>query len=661
MGMSYMSARCGSWQVGDDPDGGLVEFRVFYPDVVPGQTSEFDPHVTAIRVKGEFLALLGLREPEASHGLAMTPEASTDPKGTFWSVITPTPLPSGFYEYWFDVTFDDGTGPRQVADPCARYSGLGGQAGGPGAQASGPGAQASAFVVGGSRPADNVVRPVAGGRTPLVGLNVYELMIDDFTSDYRGTKAPLAAVEDKLDEIRGMGFTAIQFMPWTAWAHHDFDWGYAPWGYFAVESRYANQLGQPAEKLSLLKHLISACHDRGIHVIMDGVYNHAGPDFPYPKLYRDATSCPFTNRPFLGTFATLLDLNFANSCTRDFVDDVVRYWTQQFGIDGIRFDNTTNFYAPGQDAPGLAHLLSTTASETDAPASNFSLTIEHLDISAAAITASTAATSYWDNSLYEQTFASLWDRQVRPELLGALNPRRSLLNGPPGKVPTLYLSNHDHSTVTARAGERDNPNGRENLGTLNAWWRIQPYLIGLFTSTGVPLVPNGQEFAEDYLLPENDHGTGRRVVSRPLRWKHRNDEVGRTLVGLHTRLARMRSDHPALRSEFMYPGEWATWQTRFAPTGVGLDTHDQVAAYHRWDELPTQPGDAHTFENIVVVLNFTDESRIVDVGFPFGGTWRDLLSEGNDGRTVQVDGGRARVAVDSNYGVVLHALNHVTR
>jgi hypothetical protein len=45
--MHYTDSRLGAWQVGDDPNGGAVEFNVFFP-------SGADPHITSIRVPGSF-------------------------------------------------------------------------------------------------------------------------------------------------------------------------------------------------------------------------------------------------------------------------------------------------------------------------------------------------------------------------------------------------------------------------------------------------------------------------------------------------------------------------------------------------------------------------------------------------------------------------------
>lgn len=62
-------------------------------------------------------------------------------------------------------------------------------------------------------------------------------MIDDFTAEYGGGQAPLHAMLDKLDDLATLGVNAILVMPWTAWQNRDFDWGYDPFQYFAVETR----------------------------------------------------------------------------------------------------------------------------------------------------------------------------------------------------------------------------------------------------------------------------------------------------------------------------------------------------------------------------------------------------------------------------------------
>ncbi len=79
------------------------------------------------------------------------------------------------------------------------------------------------------------------------------------------------------------------------------------------------------------------------------------PGLPYRWLYLDQDDCPYSGT-FGGKFPGLLDLDYHNSCTQQFIGDVCRYFIDEFKIDGIRFDNTTNFFVPGDDR-GLPKLL----------------------------------------------------------------------------------------------------------------------------------------------------------------------------------------------------------------------------------------------------------------------------------------------------------------
>src|SRR3954454_11208239 len=264
----HVNERLGALQIDGDAESGRVQFRLFFP-------AGFDPQVVEIRVAGDFQALLGGTDWDFAGGPALTKTSQAE--GDFWTLAVSAILPAGFYEYKYQVIFTDGT-VRKVTDPYARYSGSENQN--------------SGFVIGGSRPSENVVAPLAV-RKPLRDLVVYEMHADDFTDEYRGVRAPLDAVQDRLDYLADLGVEAILVMPWTAWRDKGYDWGYAPFQYFAVEYVYANDANQPSEKISWLKRLVSACHARGIHVIMDGVFNHCSMDFPYKQLYLNDNNCPY--------------------------------------------------------------------------------------------------------------------------------------------------------------------------------------------------------------------------------------------------------------------------------------------------------------------------------------------------------------------------------
>lgn len=636
----YMTERFGAWQAGGDEQGGAVEFKLFFPDSArdPSQyeatrfidrgnrreeVPDFgDPKIASIRVAGTFQPHLG----HSNWDFASAPQLERQPhaRGWLWTYRTPVELPAEFYEYKYRIRFQNGE-ERILGDPCSRYGGKSDQN--------------SAFVIGGSDPP---VRPLNGPRMHLRDLVVYELMIDDFTDEFREERAPIDAVCEKLDHLaQHLGINAILFMPWTAWWDERFNWGYDPYQYFSVEYRYANALGKPAEKLSWLKRLVSACHDRGLHVIMDGVFNHVsyvrdqkGRGFPYFWMYQNPDACPYVGK-FGGEFAGLSDLDFHNGCTREFIRDVCRYWIDEFRIDGIRFDNTTNFFVANEDR-GLPQLLREIREHVGATGeNNFSLTLEHLDLSAASVANETGATSYWNNELHQRCFEYLWNGQIDARIMNALNTHVGL---PPERVPTEYITNHDHSHVAWQAG------AKESAGALR-WWRTQPYAIALFTVPGAVMLQNGQEFGEDHWLMEDDQGSNRRVKPRPLRWDFVGDTIGRELLQLYAKLIRIRKSHPGLRSPNFYP-QWEQWQTQFNSDGYGVDVARQLVIFHRWGEA----GNGR-LERFIVVLNFSPVAHRVDIPFSENGIWRDLLNDRDD----NVSGFRLRnQEVTSHWGRVYY-------
>ena len=618
----WIQSRCGAWPVGDTADGGAIEFRLFFPAGVATNIAE-------IRVAGTFQSHTGGTDWDFDGGLALA-EDTSDPRGTFWSARTGW-LEKGFYEYKYLVIFDDPAPTRRIlSDPCARYGGLSNDN--------------SAVVVGGSAPADNLVVPLPGGRRPLVDLVVYELMIDDFTAEFRLGRAPIDAVLDKLDRLVDLGFSAILFLPWTDWGDLDFNWGYEPGHYFALAARYSHVAGEPWEKLSRLKTLVSECHRRGIQVLMDGVFNHSGPAFPYPDFYLDPAECPFTAQSFGGAFGgALVDLDFHEQCTNDFVLDVCTYWLGTFGIDGIRFDAASWYTDAADPHQGLPELLTNIESWLAANGEdNVALMLEYLDLAAAQVTNSTAATSFWDDALLGAAARGLANRHLDPALLNALNDRYWLTE-PAAKAPTVYLSNHDHSQIGWSIAAGD-----PGSGITGQWWRLQPYLIALYTGTGVPLIPNGQEFGSDHYLPDNDHGTGRRVLSRPLQWKLAGDPIGTTLAALHARLAQLRADRAELRSPDMQPQLVPASNPGRGDDGLGIDVAEELVVFRR--------GAPAGEPAVLVLINFAATARTVDIpGLP-DGTWSDLLTGPNgfgDDWSTTVNAGLMTVPVDSNWGRIL--------
>ena len=81
----------------------------------------------------------------------------------------------------------------------------------------------------------------------------------------------------------------------------------------------------------------------------------------------------------------------------------------------------------------------------------------------------------------------------------------------PGSGPVAYIENHDHSTIVNKVG------GSRTGGDVrpNNWFKSQPYAIALFTLSGAILIHNGQEFGDEYYIPETGND---RVIPRPVNW-----------------------------------------------------------------------------------------------------------------------------------------------
>lgn len=164
-------------------------------------------------------------------------------------------------------------------------------------------------------------------------------------NDYGTVEHRLRELDDWIGHIKEMGFNAIYIGPLFESVGH----GYETTDYRKLDSR----LGDNED----LKAFVKNCHENGIRVIFDGVFNHTGRDFfAFKDLkanrensrYRDW----FCNVNFYGNneyndgfsydnwggYNLLVKLNQRNPEVRDYILDVVRFWVSEFDVDGIRLD-----------------------------------------------------------------------------------------------------------------------------------------------------------------------------------------------------------------------------------------------------------------------------------------------------------------------------------
>jgi len=155
---------------------------------------------------------------------------------------------------------------------------------------------------------------------PLRQYIIYELHVGTFTPE--GT---FDAIIPHLDELRALGITAVELMP-IAQFPGSRNWGYDGVYPYAVQASYGGSEG--------LKRLVNACHQRGLAVVLDVVYNHLGPDGNYLSDYGPY----FTERyktPWGG--ALNFDGPHSDEVRRFFIENAL-FWVTEFHIDALRLD-----------------------------------------------------------------------------------------------------------------------------------------------------------------------------------------------------------------------------------------------------------------------------------------------------------------------------------
>ncbi len=181
---------------------------------------------------------------------------------------------------------------------------------------------------------------------PLRDYVIYELHVGTFTPE--GT---FDAVVPHLRRLKDLGITAVELMP-VAQFPGARNWGYDGTYPFAVQNTYGGPDG--------LKRLVDACHQMGLAVILDVVYNHLGPEGNYLAEFGPY----FTDRYHTAWGPALnFDGPECDEIRRFFLDNA-RYWIRDCHIDALRLDALHAIVDPSAD-PFVAQLADVVHNEAE--------------------------------------------------------------------------------------------------------------------------------------------------------------------------------------------------------------------------------------------------------------------------------------------------------
>ncbi|OBF53036.1 alpha-amylase [Mycobacterium sp. 852002-53434_SCH5985345] len=370
----------------------------------------------------------------------------------------------------------------------------------------------------------------------------------------------LRRLVDWFDHAIALGASGVALGPIFASRTH----GYDTTDHYRIDPR----LGDDAD----FDHLVAEARRRGLRILLDGVFNHVGVDFPrYQEAPNDEAAARwFRGRP--GRFHTfeghseLITLNHDNPEVIDYTADVMAHWLER-GADGWRLDAAytvpERFWA--STLPRVRKRF---------PEAWFVGELIHGDY-AAVVRAATfdSATQY---ELWKAIWSSLNDGNFF-ELDWALQRHGEFLAG---FVPLTFIGNHD---VTRIASQLDNPR------------HVAHALVLLLTVGGVPSVYAGDELGFRGVKEERyggDDAVRPEFASPPLEL----DAFGAEIWALHQFLVGLRRRHP--------------WLHRASTTALRLENRHYL--------YETRSGD----DALLVALNIDDEPMRVALSELGTSRWR---------------------------------------
>jgi 1,4-alpha-glucan branching enzyme len=426
---------------------------------------------------------------------------------------------------------------------------------------------------------------------------IYEMHVGTFNAK-DGKLGTFDTAIERLPYLRDLGINVVEVMPPMEFPG-GISWGYNPSQIYAVESDY----GGP----DAFKRFIKAAHEHGIAVILDVVYNHFGPSdlslWQFDGWSENGMGGIYfyndwkANTPWGDTRP-----DYGRPEVRQYIRDNALMWLEEYHVDGLRFDMTAyirNVKAsgnPDEDLPDGWSLLQWINSEVEARQPWKLMIAEDLQGSPALTAPAEAGGAGFD---------SQWDSQfvhpIREAIITMDDAHRDM-----GKVAQaiafrysddaferlIYTESHDEvANGKARVPEEIKP------GEADSYWSKKRSTLGgalVFTTPGIPMIFQGQEFLEDTWFSDTD----------PLDWGKLERHGGIHL--LYTDLMRLRRN----------------WQgnTR-GLQGHHVQVHHcneatKIIAFHRFAE--GGPGDS-----VIVVANFSGEYRgSYEIGLPAPGLWR---------------------------------------
>lgn len=428
----------------------------------------------------------------------------------------------------------------------------------------------------------------------ITDMVIYELLIRDFTD-----KHTFQSVIDTLGYLKTMGVNTIELMPVNEF-EGNLSWGYNTSFYFAVDKYYG-----PANDL---KKLIDICHQKGIAVVLDMVLNHAFGTSPYVKLYWDGSKptaeSPFYNPVAKHDYNVGYDMNHESADTKVFASRVLKYWINEFHVDGYRFDLSKGFTQKntlgdvglwGQyDASRIAILSAyyDTIVKTNPKAV---LILEHFADNSEEKVLAAKGMMLWGNMNYNYGEAVKGIAANSDLSWGSYKNRN-------WAKPNLvtYMESHDEEREMYRCIKEGRASGNYNIqDTATALQRSALAAAMFFTIPGPKMIWQFGERGYDYSINYPSGTSASRLDNKPPRWDYMSNANRLKLYNTYKRLTYLKKSNPI-----------------FGTSDITMDATGLIKKFK------LTLGD----KSALVLGNFDVISTNVSPGFSHLGKWYDYIT-----------------------------------
>ena len=422
------------------------------------------------------------------------------------------------------------------------------------------------------------------GQRPWHETVIYEMHAKGFTMRHpqvgdavRGTFAGLAAAPI-VAYLRDLGITAVELLPIHAFVHDHYlverglrnYWGYNTIGFFAPHPEY---LG--AEGLGGFKAFVQQMHDSGIEVILDVVYNHTaegnqlGPTLSFRGIDNKSyySLMPGMERYYNDFTGTGNALELRHPYVLRMVMDSLRYWNQEMGVDGFRFDLATTLARVNGEYTEHAGFLDAMAQ--DPALSAVKLIAEPWDTGTGGYQVGNFPPGWAEwNDQYRDTVRRFWkgDEGHLPNFASRFSGSADI-HGRRGRRPWAsinFVTAHDGFTLRDlvsynekhnETNKEDNRDGSDNNSSWNCGAegptddpeigglrrrQMRNFLATLLLSQGVPMLLGGDEFGRSQGGNSNAYCQDNEISW--LDWEGMGDE-GKALLTFARKLIRLRRAH----------------------------------------------------------------------------------------------------------------------